>query len=300
MKQSLDTRLIAAALAALVVVVAWLICFGFCLYAMNPSQSHNIESLGQFGDVFGSANALFTGLALVGLVYTVWLQREQNVEVRKQTEELKKQVASQEVEALGNTWARKSQSCEQFLTARLNATLALLQACEAEASAAIGSRWFPRHSQDTLREIMRLQQELAILRCEAQLGFDKGPWSQERELEAIRLYLVNLFQEMQNRFVLTTSQPPNIVEAAYNRARFVRDAVALLRDQIRGRYVELGGTLSMIASDLPEFREKATPVENLRGVQDWINNHLGASLHESNFKWRGARPEPSTSSTTRL
>jgi hypothetical protein len=44
---------------------------------MKPSESRRLESYGQLGDVFGSVNALFTGLALVGLVYTVFLQHKQ-------------------------------------------------------------------------------------------------------------------------------------------------------------------------------------------------------------------------------
>lgn len=40
---------------------------------------------GEFGDMFGAANALFSGLAFAGLIYAIWLQR---VELRLQREEL--------------------------------------------------------------------------------------------------------------------------------------------------------------------------------------------------------------------
>lgn len=48
----------------------------------------NWTERGQFGDVFGSANALFSGFAFVGLIYTIWLQRN---ELEMQRDELKLQ-----------------------------------------------------------------------------------------------------------------------------------------------------------------------------------------------------------------
>lgn len=46
------------------------------------------DKRGQFGDMFGSVNALFSGLAFAFLIYTIWLQRE---ELTLQREELKLQ-----------------------------------------------------------------------------------------------------------------------------------------------------------------------------------------------------------------
>lgn len=46
------------------------------------------ENRGQLGDLFGSVNALFSGLAFAGLIYTIFLQRN---ELRLQREELKLQ-----------------------------------------------------------------------------------------------------------------------------------------------------------------------------------------------------------------
>jgi hypothetical protein len=36
-----------------------------------------MASRGQFGDIFGGVNALFTGLAFAGLIYTILLQRRE-------------------------------------------------------------------------------------------------------------------------------------------------------------------------------------------------------------------------------
>ncbi len=53
------------------------------------------ETRGQFGDLFGSVNALFSGLAFAGLYYTIYLQRKQlelqQNELQLQREELKLQ-----------------------------------------------------------------------------------------------------------------------------------------------------------------------------------------------------------------
>jgi hypothetical protein len=55
------------------------------------------EKRGQFGDLFGSVNALFSGLAFAGVIYAIFLQRQ---ELALQREELKLQreemVASRE------------------------------------------------------------------------------------------------------------------------------------------------------------------------------------------------------------
>lgn len=46
------------------------------------------QTRGQFGDMFGSINALFSGLAFVLLIFTIWQQRQ---ELELQREELKLQ-----------------------------------------------------------------------------------------------------------------------------------------------------------------------------------------------------------------
>ena len=51
------------------------------------------ETRGQFGDAFGFVNALFSGLALAGVVYTILLQ---HAELRQNTKELKRAASAQE------------------------------------------------------------------------------------------------------------------------------------------------------------------------------------------------------------
>jgi uncharacterized membrane protein len=79
-----------AAYIAAAVVVAWLAApLLLSVFLKDLSQR------GQFGDLFGSVNALFSGLAFASLLYTILLQLEQTKlqreELSLQREELKLQ-----------------------------------------------------------------------------------------------------------------------------------------------------------------------------------------------------------------
>lgn len=55
-------------------------------YAVFYRLGPNKDTPGQFGDMFGGINALFTGLALAGVIYTILLQRH---DLELQREELR-------------------------------------------------------------------------------------------------------------------------------------------------------------------------------------------------------------------
>jgi hypothetical protein len=69
------------------VFVAWLAALLIGLVAFTEW-----EQRGQFGDLFGSVNALFSGLAFAGLIYAILLQRQelglQRRELQLQREEM--------------------------------------------------------------------------------------------------------------------------------------------------------------------------------------------------------------------
>lgn len=73
------------------VVIVWL----FAPMLMSIIFNGHLEKMGQAGDLFGSVNALFSGLAFAGLFWTVFLQREQLAlqrhELALQRDELKLQ-----------------------------------------------------------------------------------------------------------------------------------------------------------------------------------------------------------------
>ena len=80
-----------------------------------------------FGDMFGGINAFFSGLAFLGVIYAVILQREelrlQRAELKLTREELKKSVAAQEKSEV----ALRQQVEAMQKTAKLNGLNSILQ-----------------------------------------------------------------------------------------------------------------------------------------------------------------------------
>lgn len=68
---------------AVIIVIIWA-GTGFLLYDAT-AQTPTLGDRGTFGDMFGAVNALFSGLAFAGIIFTVLLQRE---ELRLQRGEL--------------------------------------------------------------------------------------------------------------------------------------------------------------------------------------------------------------------
>jgi|SRR5262245_11412003 len=61
-----------ATIAAILIVALW-IATPFVVRQLYPEMS----TRGQFGDIFGSVNALFSGLALLGVIIAILLQRQE-------------------------------------------------------------------------------------------------------------------------------------------------------------------------------------------------------------------------------
>ena len=75
---------------------------GIILYlTYSFGKSSPTDDRGTFGDMFGAANALFTGLSFVGLIVTILLQRQDLIENDKN---LKKQIYSNYVQNFENTF----------------------------------------------------------------------------------------------------------------------------------------------------------------------------------------------------
>ncbi len=69
------------------------VIYGFIIVNINiPGDIEVAAKRGQFGDMFGAINALFTGLAFAGFIYTIYLQRKdlslQRMDLRLQRDEL--------------------------------------------------------------------------------------------------------------------------------------------------------------------------------------------------------------------
>ena len=82
---------------ALVLVLALWVATPFAVPALiglfgRPDAAGQYNNSGLFSDMFGAVNSLFTGVAFVGVAYTIILQRR---ELRGQVEELQRQQAAE-------------------------------------------------------------------------------------------------------------------------------------------------------------------------------------------------------------
>jgi hypothetical protein len=104
------------------VVLLW-IATPFAVSALFESP----EQRGQLGDTFGVVNALFSGLAFAGLIYTIHLQRHelslQRRELELTRQELTRTAAAQEASERALT----KQAAALELAARLNALSSVIQ-----------------------------------------------------------------------------------------------------------------------------------------------------------------------------
>ena len=114
-KTGLLTKLI------LLVVIIW----GLSAFAIMLGLG-NWSDRGTFGDLFGAVNALFSGLAFAGLIYTIIQQKEdlelQRKEIAENKAELKKSARAQE----RSQKALKEQVEQMKIAARLNALKTLI------------------------------------------------------------------------------------------------------------------------------------------------------------------------------
>lgn len=74
----------------LIIVGVWVV-FALCSWF----YFENWQLGGVFGDTFGAINALFSGLALAGIIYTVWLQKDELALQRKELADTRKEFEQQ-------------------------------------------------------------------------------------------------------------------------------------------------------------------------------------------------------------
>lgn len=106
--------------------LAVIACIVFVIWAVSGWLISSTKDPGQFGDMFGAVNALFSGLAFATLIYTVFLQRKelqlQRQELAETRKELKRSAAAQEASEA----ALREQAEASKLAANLNAIHTLL------------------------------------------------------------------------------------------------------------------------------------------------------------------------------
>ena len=65
----------------ILIVLIWIVYWAAMAYFVE-----NSEDRGLFGDMFGSLNTLFSGGALAGIIYAIWLQRKEIKKMHEQNE----------------------------------------------------------------------------------------------------------------------------------------------------------------------------------------------------------------------
>ncbi|NQU85154.1 MAG: hypothetical protein HQ541_05275 [Mariniphaga sp.] len=79
----------------IIILVMWLLSFGAVYFTLDSWTDR-----GTFGDLFGGINSLFSGLALAGIIYTIFLQRKelklQRLELIETRKELTRSAKAQE------------------------------------------------------------------------------------------------------------------------------------------------------------------------------------------------------------
>lgn len=77
------------------VILIWIVSTVVIIFSLD-----NWSDRGTFGDLFGAVNALFSGLAFAGLIYTIYLQKQdlkmQRKEIELNRNELKKAAKAQQ------------------------------------------------------------------------------------------------------------------------------------------------------------------------------------------------------------
>ena len=103
------------------IVLIWTVSAVAIIYGMD-----NWSNRGTFGDLFGAVNALFSGLAFAGLIYTIVLQREEITQNRQEIilnrTELQRSVKTQQK----SQSALKEQARQTHLAAKINAINSLI------------------------------------------------------------------------------------------------------------------------------------------------------------------------------
>lgn len=127
-------------IASIVVVVFVWATFTFLIDVGAGEQKFD---RGTFGDMFGAVNALFSGLALATLFYTVFLQRKELEETKQELAEQRKQMEIQ------NSTMRRQQFEQTFfnLLELLSASVKTLEYRDPETmlTAATGRACFAKH-----------------------------------------------------------------------------------------------------------------------------------------------------------
>jgi hypothetical protein len=89
------------------VLVVWLGFWWFVVYTIDDTSKR-----GQFGDMFGAVNALFSGLAFAGIIFTILLQRDELRLQRKELRQNRLELRGQKLQLQAQTETLRRQNFE--------------------------------------------------------------------------------------------------------------------------------------------------------------------------------------------
>ncbi len=107
----------------LIIILALWIISGVIIYFSFDQMNER----GTFGDMFGAVNALFSGLAFGGIIYTIYLQRTELILQRKELEMTREELTRSASAQENSEKALAQQVKSMELTAKLNALNSLLE-----------------------------------------------------------------------------------------------------------------------------------------------------------------------------
>lgn len=110
-----------------VVGVVWAAILAITLLVYFRTDGATAARWGQFGDAFGTANALFSGLALLGVVYAILLQRE-DIEIQRL--DLRASVKAQKQAAIAQTSQARIAALSAALAAKKEIADSLAEAAK--------------------------------------------------------------------------------------------------------------------------------------------------------------------------
>ena len=118
-----------------IVVAAWV---------SNALFLRGMEERGTFGDMFGVANALFSGLAFAGVLFAIFLQREDLETQKKQLELNRKELEAQgrRLDEQYNTLRRQAFEGAFFQLVRLHAEMVTSMAIMSDGNVIRGRECF--------------------------------------------------------------------------------------------------------------------------------------------------------------
>jgi hypothetical protein len=251
----------------LIVIALWVAC-GFLLPGFIPQwvTTDLLEKSGQFGDTFGAANALFSGLAMVGVAIAVYYQRHELEIARDQarkSDEARHQAGIRQQEELEivRDEARKSDE------ARRNAESALADQIDAlHATAKLNAA----------SSIIQANDSIARLAADIEKGdrqpLSRGPW---RELDEIRLYRQYLIARLHGLPGESAGRRDLICDYCIS---WIDDNEASWRDELTRKTAAESPTTNVGWDQLDALRRELGTAKRQPGV---AGTFLARTLHEA-------------------